>query len=87
MLLTRAPTKLGLFRAEHAAILGAVVSGDSLAAGQFAQRHALSSADAISGRIMLADAARAISPRLESLGDKIATKHNKLERAHGLQSA
>jgi DNA-binding GntR family transcriptional regulator len=48
MLLAKKPTRLGPFWDEHEAILGAVVSGDSLSAGQLAQRHALSSAKAIS---------------------------------------
>jgi DNA-binding GntR family transcriptional regulator len=51
MLLAKKPTKLGPFWDEHAAILGAVVSGDAVAAGQLARTHALASAKVISSRI------------------------------------
>jgi DNA-binding GntR family transcriptional regulator len=50
MLLAKRPTKLGPFWDEHEAILGAVVSGDAAAAGELAQRHAMVSADVVSGK-------------------------------------
>jgi DNA-binding GntR family transcriptional regulator len=47
MLLAKAPTKLGPFWDEHEAILGAVVTGDSAAAGALARHHAVMSAGVV----------------------------------------
>jgi DNA-binding GntR family transcriptional regulator len=51
MLLAKKPTKLGPFWDEHEAILGAVVTGDGIAAGELARNHAFASARTVSAGI------------------------------------